>query len=144
MTVAPGLSALDTLELRARVTFDKPWDRSALETARPQPRRVVLNLADARWGRLRILAAGEFEVDAQGQPDGTVTLKVDNWREMLEMARQSGALPPEAVGPAERALRLLSGIGGNPDALDARITLSGGYMSFGLIPLGPAPRLILR
>jgi len=135
---------LDSLELRMSVTFDKPWDRSALETSRPQPRHVDIGLADARWGAMRVLAAGEFDVSEAGVPEGSITLKVDNWRELLEMARQSGALPPEAVGPAERALGLLSGMGGNPNALDARITLRGGYMALGPIPIGPAPRLVLR
>ena len=49
------------------MTFDKPWDRSAIEIARPQPREVDLRLAEAAWGGLRLMAAGRFTVDAEGR-----------------------------------------------------------------------------
>ncbi len=134
----------DTLELEATITWDKPWDRGAIETARPQPRHVKLRLADAKWGALRLLAAGEFTVDQAGIPDGTITIKAENWREMLAIAREAGVLPEQAYGPAERTLRMLEGLGGNPNALDLRLNLRGGAVALGPIPLGPAPRLVLR
>jgi hypothetical protein len=135
---------LDALKLRGRVRFDKPWDLGALEEARPQPRAIDLDLLEARWGALRILAAGQVEVAADGTPEGQVTLKADNWRDMLAMARRSGALPPDLAAPAARALELLAGIGGNPDALDVTLTLRGGYIAVGPVPIAPAPRLLLR
>jgi len=134
----------DAFELNATVTWDKPWDRSAIETARPQPTYVNLRLAEAKWGALRLLAAGEFSVDAQGIPEGTVTIKAENWREMLAIAVEAGVVPPQAVDPAERTLTMLEGLGGNPNALDLRLNLRGGAVALGFIPLGPAPRLILR
>ena len=136
--------AFETLELDATITWDKPWDRSALETARPQPRHVDLRLAEAQWGALRLLAAGEFTVDRDGLPDGTITIKAENWRDMLAIAVDSGALPPSAATTAERTLGFLEGLGGNPNALDLRLNLRAGAVALGPIPLGPAPRLILR
>lgn len=134
----------ETLELEATITWDKPWDRSALETARPQPRHVDLRLAEAQWGALRLLAAGDFTVDESGIPEGTITIKAENWRDMLAIAADTGALPANAVGPAERTLSFLEGLGGNPNALDLRLNLRGGAVALGPVPLGPAPRLILR
>lgn len=136
--------AFETFEFQAIVTFDKPWDRSAVEVARPQPRHVNLRLAEAQWGALRVLAAGEFTVDAAGVPEGTITIKAENWRDMLLIAQQSGVLPDELARAAERSLTLLEGLGGNPNALDLRLNLRGGAVALGPIPLGAAPRLTLR
>ena len=136
--------AFDAFELQAVITWDKPWDRSALETARPQPRHVDLRLADAKWGALRVLAAGEFSVDENGVPDGVITIKAENWRDMLSIAETAGVLPTQAAGPLERTLNLLEGLSGNPNALDIQLNLRGGAIALGPIPLGPAPRFILR
>lgn len=131
-------------KLDARVTFDKPWDRSAIETARPQPREVDLRLAEAAWGELRLMAAGRFSVDDLGRPEGTVTIKAENWREMLAMAEVAGALPPQAAAAALRSLTMLERIGGNPQKLDLQLNLRGGFVALGPLPIGPAPRFILR
>lgn len=136
--------AFETLKLDMSVTFDRVWDRSALENSRPQPRAITLRLVDLHWGALRLLAAGQVTVDETGLPTGEVTLKADNWREMLAMAEATGAIPAQAVSPAERVLNLLAGIGGNPNALDVTLGFRNGFVTLGPVPLGPAPRLILR
>lgn len=134
----------DALMIEATVTWTKPWDRSAVETARPQPTYVDLQLADIHWGGLRLLAAGEFAVDAQGVPEGVITIRAENWRDMLVLAQDTGVMPAELASAAERALNLLEGLGGNPNALDLQLNLRGGAIALGPIPIGPAPRLILR
>ncbi|MDP5219259.1 DUF2125 domain-containing protein [Ruegeria sp. 2205SS24-7] len=136
--------SLDTLELDVAVRFDKPWDRSALEENRPQPQMIDLRLAEMRWGELRLFATGELEVDGQGIPTGEVALKAENWQEMLAMAQAAGAIPEQAVGPANRVLGMLAGLGGNRNSLDVQLNFRDGFVALGPIPLGPAPRLILR
>ncbi|SDC97229.1 DUF2125 domain-containing protein [Ruegeria marina] len=136
--------SFDRLELDLNVAFDKPWDRSALEQSRPQPRVIDLKLAEAVWGELRLFAAGKVTVDEYGVPTGEVALKAENWREMVNMAQQSGALPARAAEPLTRVLNMLAGLGGNPEALDLELGFRGGYVTLGPIPLGPAPRLFLR
>ncbi|MGR3802453.1 DUF2125 domain-containing protein [Marinibacterium profundimaris] len=126
------------------VRFDRPWDRRALDERRPQPQRIDLRLAEVAWGPLRISAAGGFDVDAEGVPEGQITIRAENWREMLRMAEAAGALPPAAAQSAERALGFLAGLGGNAGALDVQLNVTGGVVALGPIPLGPAPRLILR
>ncbi len=136
--------AFKTLELDMNVTFDKTWDRSALEERRPQPRMIDLHLAEVQWGELRLFATGELEVDDQGIPVGEIAIKAENWRDMIAMANAAGALPDQAVDPVTRALNLLAGLGGNPNALDLQLNFRDGFVALGPLPLGPAPRLILR
>ncbi len=134
----------ETLQLDMLTTFDKPWDRTALEDSRPQPVAIDLNLAEVKWGELRLFAAGELEVDSQGIPTGEIAIKAENWRDMIAMANAAGALPDQAVDPVTRALNFLAGLGGNPNALDLQLNFRDGFVALGPLPLGPAPRLILR
>ncbi len=140
-----GLPAsFETLTLDMKVTFDHAWDRKALEARRPQPVAIDLELAELHWGTLRVMAAGGLTVDGNGIPTGAITVKVENWREMLAMARAAGGLAPQAVDAAERALNFLARLGGNRNSLDVQLNLVDGFIALGPIPLGPAPRLILR
>lgn len=136
--------SFETLTLDMQVTFDRAWDRRALEDRRPQPRVIDLTLAELHWGALRLLAAGRVEVDTAGFPTGEITLKAENWREMLDMAQAAGLIPGPAVSPTEQVLDMLAGLGGNPDALEVKLGFRNGTVSLGPLPLGPAPRLILR
>ncbi len=134
----------ETLEFEAFVEFDKPWDRSAIEEGRPQPVAIDLRLAEVKWGELRLFATGELDVDDQGIPTGEIALKAENWRDMVAMANAAGALPDQAVDPVNRALHFMAGLGGNPNALDLQLNFRDGFVALGPLPLGPAPRLILR
>lgn len=136
--------AVETLQLDMTVQFTRPWDLTALSENRPQPTVIKLSLAEARWGELQLLAAGQVDLDAQGIPTGTLTVKAENWRQMLALAVETGALPAELTRPTEQTLRTLARLGGNPDALDIKLTFQNGRMSVGILPLGPAPRIILR
>lgn len=137
-------ASLETLALEMSVTFDSPWDRRALEQRRPQPVAIDLDLAAVQWGKMRIEATGKLTIDARGRLEGAIEARAENWREMFEMARASGNLPPAALNAAERALALLAGLGRDRDALDVQLNLRDGQIALGPFPLGPAPRLILR
>lgn len=135
---------VETLELDMQVAFSRPWDISAITDSRPQPRVVRLNLAELRWGDLQFLAAGKLDINTNGTPTGEITVKAENWREMLSIAVTTGALPGDLAGPVETTLTALSRIGGNPEALDIKLTFRNGRVSAGFIPLGPAPQIFLR
>ncbi|MEW2911236.1 DUF2125 domain-containing protein [Leisingera sp. JC11] len=141
---APLPERFDTLKLEMTVDFDAPWDRSALEQRRPQPRRIGLKLADARWGDLRLKATGTLTVDDQGLPEGEIALQAENWRGLVLMAERSGALPPSLRSSVERVLGLLAEARGNPRNLDITLGFADGYVTLGPLPLGHAPRLIIR
>ncbi len=136
--------AFDSLTMQARVTFDRAWDRRALDTIRPQPRQITLHLAEAKWGGLNLNFAADLSVNAQGVPDGSMSIQAENWRTMLDLAQASGTLPPAFRDQTETVLKLLAGASGNPDTLDVDLTLRDGAIYLGFLPIAPAPRLIIR
>lgn len=126
------------------VRFDKPWDRRAIEDARPQPQAITLRLAEARWGQLELAAAGDVTVDSAGLPTGRITIKARNWRDILGLARAAGAIPEALSATIENGLSLMSQMAGNPETLDIALDFRNGRTLIGPIPLGPAPVLRLR
>ncbi len=125
-------------------TFDKPWDRTAIEQARPQPTNLRVRLAEGRWGDLLLQAAGEVDVTPEGWPEGEITLKARNWREIVSILRSAGVLPESLASSVESGLGMMARLKGNPDTLDIPLGFGGGRMWLGPVPLGPAPRLRLR
>lgn len=136
--------AVQSLRLDATLGFDGPWDRYALEDARPQVRLLDLANLSARWGDVTFRAAGELNVDDIGVPDGRITIKAVEWRQMLQMAVNAGVLPEAFVTTAESGLGLLAALSGDPDTIDVPLSFEGGRMSLGPVPLGPAPQIIIR
>ncbi len=134
----------DTFRADLNVTFDKPWDLDAIEDARPQPRKIDLRLAEASWGRLDLQAAGTLTVDEAGRPTGEIVVKARNWREILGLAVTSGALPQGFADTLEDGLGLIAGMAGNPRTLDIPLTFRNDRIRLGPVPIGPAPRLLLR
>ncbi|MEL7258126.1 MAG: DUF2125 domain-containing protein [Pseudomonadota bacterium] len=135
---------LDALSADLTVDFDAPWDINAIQTARPQPRKINLRLAEARWGQLELQAAGEVTVDTAGIPEGEITIKARNWRDILKLAVETGAIPEGFGQSLEDGLSLMSQLAGNPKTLDIPLGLRGGRVLLGPVPIGPAPRLVLR
>jgi hypothetical protein len=134
----------DALNADLTVTFDKPWDRAAIEEARPQPREIDIHLAEARWGRLELQAAGKLTVGADGRPEGEITVKARNWRDILQMAVASGRLGDGFAGTLEDGLALVARMAGHPDTLDIPLNFRNGRVRLGPVPLGRAPVLRIR
>lgn len=134
----------DSLALAMDITFDRPFDRTTIEDARPQPRRVNMELAEAQWGALSLRGAATLDVAPDGVASGEVSLQARNWRDILILAETSGVLPSELRPQLESVLGALASGSGNPDTIDATLTLRDGRIFIGFIPLGRAPRLVLR
>lgn len=134
----------DRLLLKSTMTFERPWDITALEVSRPQPRQLTIHQAEAVWGALQLRFAADLDVDADGVPSGSVSLQARNWRAMLMLAQNSGAISPMLRPQIERALSTFAGLAGNSETLDLAVSLRGGTVYLGFLPLAPAPRLILR
>ncbi|MEM8630972.1 MAG: DUF2125 domain-containing protein [Pseudomonadota bacterium] len=145
--LASGSDLPDTISqlyLDTEAAFDEPWDRHAIEDARPQPTAIDLRLLRATWGEMDLQMTGQVLVDEQGYPDGEVSVQAKNWRDMLALAVRAGALSDDLRPTVERALEILAGLTGNPDAIDAKVGFRNGSVTFGPFPIGPAPRLVIR
>ncbi|RZW05308.1 MAG: DUF2125 domain-containing protein [Rhodobacteraceae bacterium] len=135
---------VETVRLDATLAFTDPWDRSAIEVARPQITAIDLDDLSARWGDVTFRAAGELTVDAAGVPEGRITVKTVEWRRLLDMAIGTGLLADTFRPALEGALELMASLEGPSNTLDAPLTFEKGFISFGPIPLGPAPRIVIR
>lgn len=122
------------------VTFDRPWDRSALQLSRPQPRIIKIEKAQAVYADLAVLIVADLTVDAHGTPEGTAGIRVKNWQQIFEMAVAGTEIPPEWSTMVEGVLTSMSDINGT---LDLNVTLADGQMRMGFLPLGSTPRLII-
>lgn len=139
-----GLTDLiSTVDAAATIVFDAPFDRYVLERARPQPRRVRLDKLEAQWGPLALSANGALEVDPDGKPTGAIDLKARHWREMIAVARATGALSEDWEGTVTRALELAAGLKGDPETLEITLSFRSGRSYLGPIPVGPAPQMLI-
>ncbi|MBU2890212.1 DUF2125 domain-containing protein [Celeribacter halophilus] len=134
----------EALDLDMQATFDGPWNIHALEGPRPQPTHIDLTTLSAHWGELDLKLAGAFDINARGYPVGKLAIKAENWREMIELAISVGAIPENMSNLTLRAGEMLAGLSGRKDTIDAELTLKDGMISLGFIPLGPAPRIVIR
>lgn len=135
---------IETLMADVIVDFDVPWDRRAAEEARPQPTRIAIKNADIEWGAMSLDASGVLSVDLGGHPNGTVAVKVRNWRQMLDAATRADWLEPEVAATVEKALSALAGMQDNSKSLEVSLRMAGGLVWIGPLPIGPAPVLRLR
>ncbi|PTN03392.1 hypothetical protein C8N32_103236 [Rhodovulum imhoffii] len=140
--VLPDL--FEGVEITATLTFDRPWDRRAIEERRPHPTGLALTRLEAQCGSLALAATGTVAIAPDGIPSGEIALRATNWQEMLRVAVSAGALPESAARQMEKGLGLLAGLSGRSDTLDAPLRFSGGRIWLGPIPLGKAPALRLR
>ena len=133
--------ALGRLHLDADLGFDAPWDRLALEERAPRLTSVGLRDAVIEWGALTLSAEGGVEIGEDGLPIGRIDIRIEDWRRLLDLMRATGVVG-EGVAPlTERAMEVLAGLSPDPDVIEAPLSFQRGFVSFGPIPLGPAPRL---
>ena len=135
---------ISDLRVDATIDFDSDWDRFAIERARPQPTRIEIRDIQATWGEMDFRMAGTLDVDASGTPSGEVTVRAQNWREMLALVQATGALPEEVIPIVEGGLEILASMSGNPNHIDAELRLRNGFVTVAGLPIAPAPNLKLR
>lgn len=134
---------IDRITADVVVSMSGPLTRTAVESRRPQPQSLTVNLAEAEWSGLRLAAAGKLDITQSGTPVGTLTLKIRNWREMLTRERDAGRLTQTALDQIDFVLTLISGLTGNPETLDLPFDFKNGQIWLGPLHMGEAPRLIL-
>jgi len=142
--VASLPKTLSKIHLAATLEFDAPWDRFAIEDRRPQPTAIDLRSFTALWGKLDLRMAGKLEIDRNGRAEGRIVIKATNWREMLALAVNAGRVPQNIAPTIENMLEALASLSGPKNTLDVPLIFANGRVSFGPVPLGPAPRFAIR
>lgn len=135
---------IGTMRLDTTLSFDRDWDRAALESDNPELQAVTVREISATWGRLDLRGRGRLDVDAQGYAEGRIDLTARNWRDMLDIAESSGALDPTLAGALRTGLELYTGFTGGGDALSLPLDFEDGRARLGPIVIGNAPRLAHR
>ncbi|TPE53724.1 DUF2125 domain-containing protein [Amaricoccus solimangrovi] len=135
----PG--TVDLGHLAATLTFDKPWDRPAIEGKAPALRAVDLAEARVSWGDLDLTASGKLGVDARGFAEGRLDLVAKDWRGMLDVAERAGAIGEGLARGLRGALGLYASLSGGGDTLRAPLEFRDGETMLGPVPVGPAPLL---
>jgi hypothetical protein len=134
---------IEGAEITAQIAFDRDWDRRALESRRPQPVRINLDTLTAQWGGMQLTATGTLDIDANGQPSGKIDISATHWRDMLVLARATGAIGPEHDAALTRGLNFIAALSDNPEVLDLPLTFKNGITFIGPVPLGAAPVIAL-
>jgi hypothetical protein len=147
----PLMARIDPLGVAGRelerMTFDgsavfiDPIDRHLIEDGRLALKAATIRRAGFQWGQMRLVAKGKIKVDDQGYPKGKIALTARHWREIIALARRSGAIGPSMAEALETALELVALLGGNRDELDATLKFKDGQVWIGPVSIGDAPRL---
>lgn len=139
LSAAPDGPAQVTVD--ATVLLDRPLDRSALTGVPPQVQRLSLTTADVTWGKLRLTADGTLDVDAAGVPTGRIMLELTGWQDVLTLIAEVGMFDPRLLGIIRNGASFMAA---GQDTLTLPLTFADGRMALGPVPIGAAPRLILR
>ena len=98
----------------------------------------------ATWGEMSFEATGDVTFDVTGNPNGKISVRAKNWKEMITLGVSAGAIPAEMQSTLEGGLGLLTRLSGNPDTIDAPLSFKNGFVSLGPIPIGRAPTIRLN
>lgn len=132
---------LERLRLDAHAALDHALDRDFVEEAELSARTIVIRRAAVQWGEMALDASGRLDADENGLAEGKIALGVTNWRQMVRMAEESGAIGPEVGRAIEAALGLASLFGSRDGALDVSLRFEDGRISIGPVTIGDAPRI---
>lgn len=137
-------AVIDIVASEGRAALTRPLDRFALEGTPPGIEQLSLKETRATWGELDFAMNGAIVADTAGFAEGEFDISARNWRQMIDAAVAAGAIPQGMANTLKTGLGFVAGLGGDPDELNVALTLSGGYVRIGPVPIGPAPRLIRR
>ena len=94
------------------------------------------------WKMMLLLSAtGKVTVDAEGVPEGRITIRAKNWKGMVAVAVTLGLVRPELAPTVQNMLAELAKGSPDPDVVELPLEFQKGWMSLGPLPVGAAPRL---
>lgn len=131
----------ERLTIDGHAALDHALDRDFVEAGELSARTLVLRRGRFQWGKMALDASGRLDADAEGLAEGKLSLSVTNWRQMIQVAVDSGAIGRDLAGGIEAALELASLFGSRDGALDVSLRFEGGRIWIGPVAIGEAPRI---
>lgn len=118
---------------------DIPLDRHSFSGDGPHITR--LEIADIRleWGSIRVEARGSLTRNILGKGEGTITLRLTDWRGLFALLQASGAVDTVSLNTLTRGLEVLETLDPDPAILDLPITFVGERGTIAGLPLLAAP-----
>lgn len=130
---------IPSLSLTGDVVFDRAWDRQLFVQGYPVLRGMNIAQLALGFGASTLSASGQLIVEPSGRLSGALSLTVDQWRPLFDLARDLGVVEPGLEDFLIAALDGLAMADNNPDDLTVPLTLRDGLVSFGALTLGMIP-----
>lgn len=143
VTSDTGQGSTDGLRAQAVITFDRLWKTSGLSSVRPQPEKIDLRQVNYRAQGQGLDVAGRLDIDGTGLADGDLTLKVREWRDLLDTVTSAGLISAAMAKDIQEGLETPAAISSQADLLDLILRFDAGRMIVGVVPLGDGPQLRL-
>ena len=130
----PGRVRLD-----ADAVLDRALDRAAAEVP-PRITTLSVRSLELDWGRLALRGTGDLRIGADGTPEGTIQLRLANWRDLPPLLVALGLIAAAEAPALTRTMGQLALLSGGKGDLSLPLSFTGGWVALGPLPLGPAPR----
>ena len=121
----------------AQLTLSDPLDRH-LQGRPPSLDHIILHDLQIDWGPLTVALAGAVAFDADGIPEGQITLRTTEWQIVLDILTRAGLINAVATNSVTLLARFMADADG---VLSLPFTFQDGITLLGPVPVGPAPRL---
>lgn len=138
--VDPLPDTITRLVVDGALSFDQPLDRHALAGAGAEPalRAVELRNLTMTTPDMSLTATGQITIDVLGVPEGRITFRTAEWRRLIDDLVAAGVIAPDMRRTVTNVAQAMAA---GDDVLALPLSFQNGFMSFGPVPLGPAPRL---
>ena len=145
-TTLPFDGAIDSLSARLHVTMPILLLPDPAQTATAWMHaggRLIVDQATLHWGSLDARGTGSGGLDATLQPFATGTLHLTGYAEAIDALARAGTITGNDARVATTLLGLLARpVADGPLAVDMPLTLQGGKLSMGMVPLLRLPTLV--
>jgi len=143
-SLAPGAGLPDVIEtvtVDATASLDTP--PALMADRMPALTALDLTRVHLAWGGRALDARGAITIDADGRPEGTITLSTKDWAAWLQVAVAAGLVEAKRV-PMLATLGAYLAQQSKDGAVEVPLAFAQGRMSLGPVPLGRAPVLVQR
>ena len=128
---------IESVSFDAIVSLNVPLDRHSFQTqSEIIPTDLTLKAFKLLWGEVKLSAKGDFVI-TNGYPVGQLDLTISKWDQLVDALVANGLVEAEVAKTYSDVAALLATEAGD---LEVPVTFQNGLISYGILPLGPAPR----